>query len=96
MTRAERRQAREAEEAGGLAPSAAAPSPPPGRPVPPRAAAGAAAWGARDDEEAGTASERIASAADFRDDVPEQRTEPADQAGLRPATGPRFTPGPTG
>ena len=70
MTRAERREAREAELAGGLAPSAAASVPAAGAAGAAAAgAAGASAWGARDDEDAGSSSERIASAADFRDDV---------------------------
>ena len=79
MTRAERREAREAELAGGLAPSAAAAVPAAGAAG--AAAAGAAAWGARDDEDAGSSSERIASAADFRDDVgdvPGDQDEPAE------------------
>jgi hypothetical protein len=65
MTRAERREAREADEAGvasgpgSVAPSAASPAGSAG-------AAGAATVAERGDDE----SERIASAADFRDDVP--------------------------
>ena len=42
------------------------------------AAGGAAAWAARSDSGPADESERIASAADFRDDVP---AEPADSVG---------------
>ncbi|HYN67548.1 MAG TPA: hypothetical protein VES93_11720, partial [Ornithinibacter sp.] len=79
MTRAARREAREAEEAGGGAPSAAASAGAgeAGAGAAGTAAAGAAAWGAREDDETFGESERIASAADFRDDVPEERVDPA-------------------
>ena len=84
MTRAERREAREAGEAHP-APSAASSAPTAGAAG--AAAAGASAWAARgeDDHDAGAddeargdgdqESERIASAAGFRDDVPAEQTE---------------------
>ena len=91
MTRAERREAREAELAGGLAPSAAASVPAAGAAGAAAAgAAGASAWGARDDEDAGSSSERIASAADFRDDVGDVPGDQDEALGGR-----RFTPRPT-
>ncbi len=70
MTRAERREAREAEvgsDAGSasVAPSAAAAATVGG------VAAGTTAWTGRGDDESNPESERIASAADFRDDVPD-------------------------
>ena len=88
MTRAERREAREADEAGegdagaGWAAPAAASSAPTAGAVG-GAAAGASAWAARGEENGhdhgeghrDEESERIASAADFRDDVPAEPTE---------------------
>ncbi len=86
MTRAARREAREAEQgrdpgSGYSAPSAASSAATAGAAG--GAAAGAAAWASRGDDESGDESERIASAADFRDDVPDEpatATEPAERA----------------
>ena len=72
LSRAERRQAREHEgESSWAAPSG------PGAVAAGAAAAGAAGastWAARDEEEASPESQRIASAADYRDDVPDGGT----------------------
>ncbi len=79
MTRAERREAREAGVtdggAGWAAPAAASSAPAAGAAG--AAAAGASAWAARGDDHPHDReeSERIASAADFRDDVTAEPTE---------------------
>ena len=97
MTRAERREAREAglalpeDEAGASgtedeaetgsgwgAPSAASSTAAAGAAG--GAAAGASAWAARGDDESDPESERIASAADFRDDVSGDPAEEREQA----------------
>ena len=95
MTRAERREARDADGGAGWAAPAAASSAPAAGAVG-GAAAGASAWAAQGhehghdhghgEEHTGEQSERIASAADFRDDVPSEQTEvyAADERGSEP------------
>ena len=78
MSRTARREAREAGQeedtgTGYAAPSAASSAATAGAAG--GAAAGAAAWAARGDDEPADASERIASAADFRDDVPAESAD---------------------
>ena len=71
-TRAERREAREADaEAGWAAPAAASSSATAGATG--AAAARASARAAQGDDDRGQESERIASAADFRDEVPDEQ-----------------------
>lgn len=79
MTRAERRVAREA-AGGSAAESAPAAAPGAAAATAGAVAAGTTTWTRRDDDESNPESERIASAADFRDDVPEDPTD-SDRSG---------------
>ena len=95
MTRAERREAREA--AGGSAPETSSAEPSGAAAATAGAvAAGTTAWTSRDHDESNPESERIASAADFRDDVPEDPTESDGSDGSTASAGSAGSADPTG
>ena len=86
MTRAARREAREAEVSSDTGSASVAPSTAAAATVG-GVAAGTTAWTGRGDDESNPESERIASAADYRDDVPDDTSESAAaSAGPGPAT----------
>ena len=79
MTRAERREAREAEVASDAGSASVAPSGAAAGTVG-SVAAGTSAWTGRTDDESSPESERIASAADFRDDVTPDAADSVDES----------------
>ncbi|HET7820141.1 MAG TPA: hypothetical protein VFL10_01340 [Ornithinibacter sp.] len=79
MTRAARREAREAESGSETAAASVAPAAA-GAAAVGGVAAGTTAWTGRGDDESNPESERIASAADYRDDVPDDTSDPVAAA----------------